>query len=259
METGDRYEPYRLVDADGAAVAPVAVFFQELLAAGKAAATVRSCGMDLLRRWRFLQAVEVSWERATRVDARDFSCGIQLTVNPRATTAKRRPARSVGAPNPVTGKMPPGLGYAPSTVAHSETVLRRFYDLHRDAGTRIRLVRESTREQKSNLLSNGILRAVPDLRIRAMATSSGVASASPLRTGRVPLVLEQHADAVTVGVEPSRLYEIPSCRTTPFTLRRRRADIQVPDQLPATRLRPRHRHHRRLITSVPHTTPESPS
>ncbi|MEU2739570.1 hypothetical protein ABZ656_30465 [Streptomyces sp. NPDC007095] len=49
VETGDRYEPYRLVDADGAAVAPVAVFFQELLAAGKAAVTVRPYGMGLLR------------------------------------------------------------------------------------------------------------------------------------------------------------------------------------------------------------------
>ncbi len=91
--------------------------------------------MDLLRWWRFLHAVEVSWDRVTRVDARDFSCWIQLTVQPRTTAAKRRPARSVGAPDPVTGKMSPGLGYAPSTVAHSETVLRRFCDLHRDAGS----------------------------------------------------------------------------------------------------------------------------
>ncbi|MBG0831667.1 tyrosine-type recombinase/integrase [Planomonospora sp. ID67723] len=135
VETGDRYEPYRLVDADGVAVEPVAMFFQELLAAGKAAATVRSYGMDLLRWWRFLHAVDVSWDRATRVDARDFSCWLQLTVKPRATAAKRRPARTVGAPNPVTGKPTPGPGYAPSTVAHGETVLRRFYDLHRDAGS----------------------------------------------------------------------------------------------------------------------------
>ena len=135
VETGDRYEPNRLVDADGAVVAPVAVFFQELLAAGKTASTVRSYGMDLLRWWRFLHAVEVPWDRATRVDARDFSCWIQLTVKPRVTAAKRRPARTVGAPNPVTGKASPGLDYAPSTVAHSETVLRKFYDLHRDAGS----------------------------------------------------------------------------------------------------------------------------
>ncbi|MFE4800330.1 tyrosine-type recombinase/integrase [Streptomyces sp. NPDC056708] len=135
VETGERYEPYRLVDGDGVVVEPVAVFFQELLAAGKAAATVRSYGMDLLRWWRFLLAVDVPWDRATRVDARDFSRWIQLTVKPKAASAKRRPGRSAGAPNPVTGKPTPGPGYAPSTVVHSETVLRRFYDMHRDAGS----------------------------------------------------------------------------------------------------------------------------
>ncbi len=35
----------------------------------------------------------------------------------------------------MTGKPASGDGYAPSTVAHSETVLRRFYDFCRDAGT----------------------------------------------------------------------------------------------------------------------------
>lgn len=49
VETGDRYEPYRLVDPEGMTVEPVAMFFQELLTAGKAASTVRSYGMDLLR------------------------------------------------------------------------------------------------------------------------------------------------------------------------------------------------------------------
>jgi hypothetical protein len=42
VETGDRYEPYRLIDPDGAAVEAVAVYFQELLAAGKAPSTVRA-------------------------------------------------------------------------------------------------------------------------------------------------------------------------------------------------------------------------
>jgi integrase len=83
---------------------------------------------------RFLQAVEVQWDRATRVDARDFSTWIQLTVKPRKPGAKR-PGRAVGVPNPVTGKPSAGPGYAPATVAHSETVLRRFYDVHRDAGS----------------------------------------------------------------------------------------------------------------------------
>lgn len=35
----------------------------------------------------------------------------------------------------MTGKPTVRSGYAPTTVAHSETVLRWFYDIHRDAGT----------------------------------------------------------------------------------------------------------------------------
>ncbi|MFE4335936.1 tyrosine-type recombinase/integrase [Streptomyces sp. NPDC056831] len=135
-ETGDRYEPYRLLDPDDVIVEAVAVYFQELLAAGKAPSTVRSYGMDLLRWWRFLEAVGIPWDRATRVEARDFSRWIQLTVKPRRGQAPRkRSAPAAGAPNPVTGKPSSGPGYAPTTVAHSETVLRRFYNVHRDAGT----------------------------------------------------------------------------------------------------------------------------
>lgn len=37
VETGDRYEPYRLVDPDGATVEAVAAYFQELLAGGEGA------------------------------------------------------------------------------------------------------------------------------------------------------------------------------------------------------------------------------
>src|SRR5258708_9509386 len=40
-----------------------------------------------------------------------------------------------GVPNPVTGKAPPGRGYASATVVHSESVLRGFYEFHGDAGT----------------------------------------------------------------------------------------------------------------------------
>ncbi|MFD0337186.1 hypothetical protein ACFVH0_00565 [Streptomyces sp. NPDC127117] len=99
------------------------------------ASTVRSYGMDLLRWWRFLEAVRIPWERATRVEARDFGRWIQLTVKPRRVQASgKRSARVAGAPNPVTGKPSTGPGYAATTIAHSETDLRRFYDVHRDAG-----------------------------------------------------------------------------------------------------------------------------
>jgi site-specific recombinase XerD len=118
-------------------VEPVAVFLRELQAMGRSAATLRSYGMDLLRWWRFLDAVGVSWDRASRVEARDFSCWIGLTVKQRMQTSRPRAARSsgvLGPPNQVTGKPGVSDGYAPASIAHSETVLRRFYDFHRDAG-----------------------------------------------------------------------------------------------------------------------------
>ena len=71
--TGDRYEPYRLVGTDGAPVAAATAFFGDLLAAGRTESTVRSYGMDLLRWFRFLRAVRVPWDQATRAEARDFS------------------------------------------------------------------------------------------------------------------------------------------------------------------------------------------
>ncbi|MEU4820275.1 site-specific integrase [Actinomadura sp. NPDC023710] len=117
----------------------MSVFLRDLLASGRSESTLRSYSVDLLRWWRFLDAVGVEWDRASRAEARDFSCWIQLTAKQRLQTSRPRAARLssrvAGAPNPVTGKPASGEGYAPSTVAHSETVLRRFYDFHRDCGT----------------------------------------------------------------------------------------------------------------------------
>jgi site-specific recombinase XerD len=139
VATGEAHEPYRIVGPGGEVVEPVSVFLRDLLASGKSASTLRSYSVDLLRWWRFLDAVGVAWDRASRAEARDFSCWIQLTAKQRLQTSRPRKARlssqAAGAPNPVTGKPASGDGYAPSTVAHSETVLRRFYDFHRDVGT----------------------------------------------------------------------------------------------------------------------------
>ena len=68
--TGDLFEPYRLVDADGVVLVPAAAYFRELAACGRPAATHRSYGMALLRWWRFLRAVGVGWDQATRAEAR---------------------------------------------------------------------------------------------------------------------------------------------------------------------------------------------
>src|SRR5450755_786685 len=126
--TGDEREPYRLIGSGGQVAEPVSVFLRDLQAAGKSPATLRSYAVDLLRWWRFLDAVGIGWDRASRAEARDFSCWIQLTVKQRLQASGPKAARwssqTLGAPNPVTGKPASGDGYEPSTVAHSETVLR---------------------------------------------------------------------------------------------------------------------------------------
>lgn len=65
-ETGDPWLPFRLIDPSGAAVEAVSAYFRDLQAADRSEATIRSYGMDLLRWFRFLWAIEVSWNRATR-------------------------------------------------------------------------------------------------------------------------------------------------------------------------------------------------
>jgi integrase len=142
VETGDPWEPWRLLDPDGGLVVPVAVFLRDLQAMGRPATTQRSYALALLRWFRFLWAVEIGWDRATRAEARDFCCWMRVADKPvgvhwrsRGVVGARAAARIAvsGAPNAITGKSAPGRGYAPRTRVHSETVLRGFYDFHRDA------------------------------------------------------------------------------------------------------------------------------
>jgi integrase len=144
-ETGDLWEPYQLVDAGGVVVTAVAAYLRDLQAAGRPAVTQRSYGMDLLRWFRFCWAVGVSWDQATRAEARDFSRWIQITGKPALPGRPQRGDQPPGAaapagkppagPNPVTGKPALARTYAPATVLHCETVLRGFYDYHLEAGT----------------------------------------------------------------------------------------------------------------------------
>ena len=121
-------------------------FFAELSACGRPSTTHRSYGMDLLRWFRFLWAVRVGWDEATRVEARDFCRWLQVADKP-ARPHWRYPGgggpgcgygslQKAGAPNEVTGKRSPGVGYDASTAAHSESVLRGFYDFHLEAWDR---------------------------------------------------------------------------------------------------------------------------
>jgi hypothetical protein len=90
QETGDSMLPCRIVDPNGEPVEAVSAYFGDLQAAGRSVATIRSYGLDLLRWFRFLWAIGVGWNRATRVEARDF-CRWMLLVGKPARPHWRRP------------------------------------------------------------------------------------------------------------------------------------------------------------------------
>ena len=84
---------------------------------------------------RFLWAVGVGWDQATRVEARDFCRWLQVAGKP-----SRPHWRHGGESRTAVGAQPASGGsharpYAVSVRAHSETVLRGFYDFHLEAGT----------------------------------------------------------------------------------------------------------------------------
>lgn len=143
--TGDPFEPFQLLDETGTVVEAVSAYLRELQACGRPASTQRSYAMDLLRFFRFLWALGVPWNEATRVEARDFCTWIQLVDKPALSPQRHRgrllAARSGrgenerGASNALTGKPTPGTKYALATAAHAETVLRGFYEIHLEAGT----------------------------------------------------------------------------------------------------------------------------
>ena len=100
-----------LLDASGEPVPEVSDFFASMLASGASMSSLRSYGLALLRWWRFLAAVDVRWQRAGRVEARDFVLWMRL-VGPAGRSS----------------------GYAPATINHALAVVKMFYADRMTAG-----------------------------------------------------------------------------------------------------------------------------
>jgi integrase family protein with SAM-like domain len=130
VATGDRWGPYRLLDSDGLSVAAAGAYFGHLQAAGRSELTIRSYGMDLLRWFRFLQAIGVPWNHAVRSDARDFCRWLRVAGKPVRPHWREQDRHGAGQPAAASG-----VAYSPSVRAHCETVVRSFYDFHVEAGT----------------------------------------------------------------------------------------------------------------------------
>jgi site-specific recombinase XerD len=96
-----------VIDAAGQPMAEISDYLSSLLAGGASTGSIRSYALALLRWRRFLAAVEVEWDRASRVEVRDFVLWMRLV------------------PKPATGSA--GAGYAPATINHNLAVLKGFY------------------------------------------------------------------------------------------------------------------------------------
>jgi integrase len=131
---GDPVVSVRLVDAEAKEIIPVSRFLQDMRASGGSRDSARSYALALLRWFRFLRAVEVSWDRAGRAEARDFMLWLEVARKPERP---RRPgAPAPGAVNQITRKPTPGISYAARTRRHNRAVVRAFYEFHRENATR---------------------------------------------------------------------------------------------------------------------------
>lgn len=124
-----------VVNDDGTTVEPIRCFVVELTANGTSPSTRRSYCHDLLRWWRFCDAVGTTWDQAGTSEVRDFVRWMQSHPNPqrrRAGTPRSRPP--AGSINMVTGKTYLRSGYAPRTINHALSVIAAFYAFMYEAG-----------------------------------------------------------------------------------------------------------------------------
>ncbi|WP_198654673.1 hypothetical protein [Nocardia aurea] len=105
----------------------------DFVAQDNSARSVRSYAYSLLRWWRWLNAVDVQWDRATPAEGRDLVLWLGIHLKPRnsARTASRTTAGTV---NPITGKRNLDDHYAARTIRHSNAVVRAFYEFWIEIG-----------------------------------------------------------------------------------------------------------------------------
>jgi len=119
--------PWVVLDAEGNEVRSASAWLMDLYLTDYPASTLRSYAFDLLSWHRFLWAVGVPWQQATRAEVRDWVRWMRTTENvQRRRSGRGRPAP--GTVNVLTGKpyLPEGL--APSTINHALSTLTSFYE-----------------------------------------------------------------------------------------------------------------------------------
>lgn len=118
-------------DGDGEEIGPISDFLRDLVAGDCSPLTVRSYANDLLRWFRFLWDCRADWRTANRDHVRDFVLWMREAPNPQRVRS-RPGAPAAGSLNARTGKSYLRAGCAPRSINHAQTVVRQFYEFHRD-------------------------------------------------------------------------------------------------------------------------------
>ena len=132
VRAGDRPSlPFLVVDASETEVDPISKYLQDLVLGDASPLTCRSYAHDLLRWWRLLDLLDVSWGRATSGEVTVLVGWLRTARNP-----QRRRSSSLwpGMVNLRSGKAALPEGYAPSTINHTLSVLSGFYAFHAHYG-----------------------------------------------------------------------------------------------------------------------------
>ncbi len=132
VKAGDRPSlPYLVVDGTGAEVEPISKYLRDLALGDASSLTCRSYAHDLLRWWRLLAVLEITWERATTGEVTVLVGWLRTARNPqRRRSSGVRP----GTVNLRTGKAALPEGYSPSTINHVMSALSGFYAFHAHYG-----------------------------------------------------------------------------------------------------------------------------
>jgi len=124
---------WQVVDPDGKPVQPIQRFLRDFVARGNRPGSVRSYAYALQRWWRFVLAINVSWDKVTSAEVRDFVLWLKAVDKPRRVP-RTKSAATAGRINPITRKQYPSDRYEARTIRHSNAVLRSFYEFWIEMG-----------------------------------------------------------------------------------------------------------------------------
>jgi integrase len=125
-ERPGRCPPWVIVGVDGHEHEPTSGFLRELVAGGCSALTCRSYAYDLLHFLGWLATARVAVADTTSVEVCDYV--LWLRSAPKSRRPRKPGSPAPGSINAVTGKAYLAEGYAPATINHRLSVLRRFFD-----------------------------------------------------------------------------------------------------------------------------------